>query len=75
MVLPSEGNEARREGCQDVGASHSTVEAGERVVHSDPGEGRGRRVTELLGGNMASALELDPVSTKHQQIAKSESVP
>jgi hypothetical protein len=75
MVLPSEGNEARQEGWQDVGASHSTDEAGERVIRSDPGEGRGRRVTELLGGNMASALELDPVSTKLQQIADRESVP
>jgi group II intron reverse transcriptase/maturase len=36
----------------------------------NPGEGRGRRVTELLGGNMPSASELDYVSTKQQQIAE-----
>jgi hypothetical protein len=31
MVPPSEGNEVRRDGRQDVGVSHSTVEAGERL--------------------------------------------
>jgi RNA-directed DNA polymerase len=36
----------------------------------DPVEGRGRRVTDPLGGNMASASELDPVSTKCQRIAE-----
>jgi len=29
-VSPSEGNEARREGCQEVAVPHSSVEAGER---------------------------------------------
>ncbi len=37
--------------------------------HPDPGEGRGRRITDSLGGNMASASELDPVSTRCQRIA------
>jgi hypothetical protein len=31
VVSPSEGNEARRDGRLGVGASHSTVEAGEPV--------------------------------------------
>ncbi len=32
----------------------------------DPAEGRRRRVTDLLGGNMPSASELDYVSTKQR---------
>ena len=36
----------------------------------DPGEGRGRRATESLEGNMAGASEPDPVSTKQQRIAE-----
>ncbi len=36
----------------------------------DPGEGRRRRTTESLEGNMASASKLDPVSTKQQRIAE-----
>src|ERR1700730_18136683 len=35
-----------------------------------PVEGRRRRVAESLEGNMASASELDPVSTKQQRIAE-----
>jgi hypothetical protein len=41
-VSPSEGNEVRREGCQEVGASHTTGEPGE-PSRRDPGEGRRRR--------------------------------
>jgi len=33
-------------------------------------EGRGRRVAEALGGNMAGTQEPDPVSTKQQRIAE-----
>ena len=36
----------------------------------DPVEGRGRRITESLEGNMAGALKPDPVSTTHQRIAE-----
>jgi len=45
------------------------VKQGNRF-HLDPAEGRRCRVTDLLGGNMPSASELDYVSTKQQQIAK-----
>jgi hypothetical protein len=38
-VLPSEGNEARREGCQEVAASHSSGEAGERPIRTPWSEG------------------------------------
>jgi RNA-directed DNA polymerase len=38
--------------------------------HRDPGEGRGCQVKEPLEGNMASASELDSVSTKQQRIAE-----
>jgi len=62
-------NEARRDGRQGVGAPHSTVEAGEQVPPG-PWGGKGVPVTDLLGGNMASAQELSPVSTKQQQIAE-----
>ena len=74
VVPPSEGNEARREGRREVGASHSTCEAGEPGPRGpccpENGEGRGRRVVGLLGGNMPSASELDIVSTRCQQIAE-----
>ena len=39
-------------------------------IHPDPGEGRGCRVMEPLGGNMAGASEPDPVFTKQQRIAE-----
>src|SRR5438876_7402072 len=39
-------------------------------TRGDPAEGRGRRVAEPLGGNMAGASEPDPVSTKQQRIAE-----
>ena len=45
MVLPSEGNEARRDGRQGVAAPHSRDEAGERAL-PDPGKRRGRRVVD-----------------------------
>src|SRR4051794_3206204 len=38
-VSPSEGNEARREGCQEVAASHSSGEAGERPFRTPSSEG------------------------------------
>ena len=44
-VSPSEGNEVRREDCQEVAAPHSSVEAGERAL-PDPVERRGRRVVD-----------------------------
>jgi hypothetical protein len=42
-VPPSEGNEVRRDGRQEVGASRSTDEAGE-LTRQDPVEGRGPRL-------------------------------
>jgi hypothetical protein len=38
-VSPSEGNEARREGCQEVAASRSSDEAGERPFRTPGSEG------------------------------------
>ena len=38
-VSPSEGNEARREGCQEVAASRSSDEAGERPFRTPWSEG------------------------------------
>ena len=59
----------RRDGRQEVGASHSTREAGE-LVPEDPVEGRGCQIIESLEGNMASALKLGTVSTRLQRIAE-----
>ena len=47
VVPPSEGNEARRDGRPGIGASHSTVEAGE-LAPEDPVKGRGCRMMEPL---------------------------
>ena len=38
-VSPSEGNEVRREGCQEVAVPHSSVEAGERPFRTPGSEG------------------------------------
>ena len=38
-VSPSEGNEVRREGCQEVAVPHSSVEAGERPFRTPWSEG------------------------------------
>lgn len=46
-VPPSEGNEARRDGRREVGASRSTDEGGE-PNRRDPSEGGARRGAELL---------------------------
>ena len=67
-VTEERGNEARRDGQQGVGATHSTAEAGE-PNHRDPVEGRGSRVTEPLEGKMAGTSSPDTVSTKLQRIA------
>jgi RNA-directed DNA polymerase len=40
------------------------------LTRKDPVEGRGRRVAEPLGGNMAGASEPETVSTKQQRIAE-----
>src|SRR3954463_10045347 len=50
-VPPNEGNEVRRDGRQEVGASYSTDEAGE-LTRQDPVEGRGRRIADRLRGTM-----------------------
>ena len=59
----------RWEGRQEVGASHTTYEAGE-LLPEDPVEGRGCRIIEPLERNMASASKLTTVSTKLQRIAE-----
>src|SRR5271169_955898 len=68
MVSPSEGNEVRRKGCQEFGASRSTADPGE------PPEGpRGGKETpsyEPLEGNMTGTPRPEPVSTKQQRIAE-----
>lgn len=76
----------RRTQAHGVGSSGDTKKPGERggraSEHSivpakqgnrfrlDPGEGRECRVMERLEGNMASASELDPGSTRCQRIAE-----
>lgn len=47
----------------------STAETGE-PNHWDPAEGRGRGITELLEGTMASASKLGDISTKQRRIAE-----
>lgn len=68
-VSRSEGNEARRDERQGVGASHSTIEPGE-PTRRDPGEGRGRRFMKPLEGNMTGTSGPETVFTKRQRIAK-----
>jgi len=63
------GNEARRDGRLEVGASRSTGETGE-LTREDPVEGRGSLIVEPLEGNMAGASNPDNVSTKQQRIAE-----
>ena len=58
----------RRDGRQEVGASHTTFEAG-RLAPGHPAEGRGCRITELLERNMAGTPRPGTVSTKQQRIA------
>jgi hypothetical protein len=56
VVSPSEGNEVRRNGRQDVGAPHSTVEAGEQAP---PGPWGGKEVPHhgIVGGKHARCTE------------------
>jgi group II intron reverse transcriptase/maturase len=68
VVPPSEGNEARWDEGQEVGAFDSTDEAGERA-RAEPVEGSESRIVELLEGNMPGTQEPDHVSTKQQRIA------
>ena len=68
MVPPSEGNETRRDGCQGLGAVHSTVEAGERI-RPDPVEERGCRTRKPLEGTMPETPSSDTISTKQQRRA------
>src|ERR1700722_3864018 len=68
MVSPNEGNEARRDGRQGVGASRSTAEPGEPP--EGPWGGKGTPSHEPLEGNMPGTPRPDPVSTKRQRIAE-----
>jgi hypothetical protein len=58
-VPPSESQvrQARRDEHREVGASHSTAEAGEPAL-GDPGEGRGGRVKGTKGGTDEGDTEL-----------------
>src|SRR5262249_29264896 len=67
-VLPNEGNEVRRNGCQEVAVPHSTDEAGEPP--EGPCGGKGTPLHEPLRGNMPGTPRSDPVSTKRQRIAE-----
>lgn len=69
MVLPSEGDEARQEGQEGVGAAHSTAEAGEPAP-GDPAEGRGCWVMGPLEGKMSGTSSPEDISTRLQRIAE-----
>src|SRR3954447_3168899 len=68
MVSPSEGNEARRNGRQGVGASRNTAEPGEPP--EGPWGGKGTPSYEPLEGNMPGTPRPDTVYTKRQRIAE-----
>jgi len=69
MVSPSD--DKKRDETNGRASEHLIVPSKQgNGFRLDPGEGRGCRVTDLLGGNMTSASELDFVSTKQQQIAE-----
>jgi hypothetical protein len=57
MVLPTEGNEGRREGPQGVGAAHSTVEAG-TLTPWGPRGGKGTLGHGTVGGKHGGDTEL-----------------
>jgi len=69
VVRPSEGNGARLEGQEAVGALHSTEDAGEPSP-GDPVEGRGCWVIGPLEGKMAGMPSPENVSTRLQRIAE-----
>lgn len=60
---------ATRDGRREVGAPHTTCEAGEPTQGTLRRE-EGRRDTEPLEGKMPERLSSDPVSTKLQRIAE-----
>ncbi len=64
-----EGNEAQREGRPEVGAAHSTEEAGEPAPR-DPVEGRGGLSTAPMEGTMKKTQSFGPISLKLQRIAE-----
>src|SRR5271169_78217 len=67
-VSPSEGNEVRRNGRQEVGASRSTADPGEPP--EGPWGGKEAPSYEPLEGNMPGTPRPDYVSTKRQRIAE-----
>ncbi len=70
MVLSSEGNEARQEGCAGVLAHHSTEEAGEPSP-TGPGGGKGEVGREdSEEDKMTRGSNLESISTRLQRIAK-----
>ena len=68
-VLPSEGNEVRQDGFQEVGTLRSTYETGEHAP-VDPVEERESQFAELLEGKIMGTSSLIDVSTKLQQVAE-----
>src|SRR5271169_737345 len=67
-VSPSEGNEVRREDCQEVGASRSTAEPGEPP--EGPWGGKEAPSYEPLERNMPGTPRPEFVFTKQQRIAE-----
>ena len=67
-VPPSEGNEARRDGCSECGAAHSTDEAGEPAP-GDPVEERGGQIMAPLEGTMQGTQSSKFISPGLQRIA------
>ena len=67
-VLEGEGNEAREDGWQGVGASNIICEAG-KPTRRDPVEGRGAIVMEPLEGNMQGTSRPENVSARLQRVA------
>jgi len=67
-VPPGEGDGARREGRPEVGAAHSTHEAGEPAPR-DPVEGRSGQAMAPLEGTMTETQCSGLISPKLQRVA------
>ena len=70
MVLPSEGNEVRREEQQEVVASQYDLRSRGTFPRRTLWRKEGCRVIELLMGNTEDAMESETVSTKQRRIAE-----
>jgi RNA-directed DNA polymerase len=70
MVSPSEAQTKRGETVRRESERSIVPSKLGNLTRRDPVEGRGRRVAEALGGNMAGASKPDSVSTKQQRLAE-----